>query len=84
MVRGKKKNRKKQPADKRDVYRLVHVNNESREIRDRKPVDFQALLEDEAFQPEFANDELKNLRQQIDRIQQKAVDQMNSAEAFAS
>ena len=41
VVRGKKKNRKKQrPADRRDVYRLVHVNQESRDIRDRKAVDF--------------------------------------------
>lgn len=61
VLRGNKKKNKKQ-QEKRDVYRLVHVNEESRDIRHRKPVDFESLLENEAFQPDFANKELRHLR----------------------
>lgn len=72
VLRGNKKKKKKQQQEKRDVYRLVHVNEESRDIRHRRAVDFESLLKDEAFQPDFANKELRHLRQQIDRIQQTA------------
>jgi hypothetical protein len=62
VLRGNKKKKKKQQQEKRDVYRLVHVNEESRDIRHRRPVDFESMLKDDAFQPGFANKELKHLR----------------------
>lgn len=62
VLRGKKNRKKKNQPEKRDVYKLVHVNEERRDTRHGQPVDFEALLEDEAFQPDFANKELTHLR----------------------
>jgi len=66
---GKKKRKKQEPAD---VYRLVHVNEESRDIKHQKALNFESLLEGEAFQPGFAGPELRDLRQHIERIQRAA------------
>lgn len=64
VTRGKKGKGKKNrvTTEKRDIYRLVHVNQDGRDFRDRKPVNFESLLNDESFQPEIANTELRTLR----------------------